>query len=94
MSSARRRTLARLCTWVWLTVLLLTAVALSACPDPRHELQTVVKVRDRTVVVRYEDGRLAEVLNDMDYELAPDQQVKVVENCDGRLHVAVAYAVR
>jgi hypothetical protein len=53
-----------------------------------------VKVRGTNVVVRYEDGRLAEVLNDMGYELAPDQEVKVVENCDGDLHVAVAYATR
>jgi hypothetical protein len=56
----------------------------------RNETQTVVKVRAGTVVVRYEDGRLAEVENDMGYELVAGQEVKVVENCDGALHVAMA----
>lgn len=70
---------------------LLAAVILAGC---RNELQTVVQCSDRTVVVRYEDGRLAEVLNDMEYELEPGQRVKVTENCDGDLHVVVAYAQR
>lgn len=62
------------------------------CSDPRRQTQTVVKVGESTVVVRYEDGRLAEVLNDMNYDLIPNQEVKVVENCDGHLHVVAAYA--
>ncbi len=68
-------------------VLLLAATA----PGCANDLQTVVETRANTVLVRYEDGSLAEVLNDMRYELAPGQQVKVVENCDGQPHVAAAY---
>ena len=60
----------------------------------RNELQTVVETRERTVVVRYEDGRLVEVLNDLRFELAPGQQVKVVGNCDGVPHVVTTYAAR
>jgi hypothetical protein len=59
----------------------------------RRRLQTVVDVRDQSVVVRYEDGRQVEVLNDMNWDLTTGQEVKVVENCDGRLHVAAAYAM-
>ncbi len=73
-------------------VLGLLTMASVGCSDPRRQTQTVVEVGKSTVVVRYEDGRLAEVLNDMDYDLAPDQEVKVVENCDGHLHVVAAYA--
>ncbi len=54
-------------------------------------LQTVVRVEQQRVVVRYSDGKVRKVLNDFGYELSPGQEVKVVENCDGRLHVAVAY---
>ncbi len=42
--------------------------------------------------MRYKDGHLAEVLNDMNYDLVKAQEVKVLENCDGYLHVVVAYA--
>ncbi|MEZ4649476.1 MAG: hypothetical protein R3E97_11980 [Candidatus Eisenbacteria bacterium] len=69
--------------------LLCAATLFAGC---RNELQTVVECSDTTVVVRYENGRLAEVLNDMDYDLEPGQQVKVTENCNGALHVVVAYA--
>lgn len=81
------------------TIALLAAgvAALALCmtaPACRDDLQTVVEVRETTVLVRYQDGRMVEVLNDMQYELAPGQQVKVTGNCDGNPHVAVAYAVR
>lgn len=66
----------------------------TTAPGCANDLQTVVETRANTVLVRYEDGRLAEVLNDMRYDLAEGQQVKVVENCDGQLHIAVAYAPR
>jgi hypothetical protein len=73
--------------------LLLASLLLLACGRrPSRRLQTVVSVRDETVVVHYEDGRQIEVLNDMNYDLVAGQEVKVVENCDGRLHVAAAYA--
>ena len=73
-------------------LLVCLGLTMFGCQDPRRELQTVVKLGTGTVVVRYDDGRLAEVLNDMNYELVADQEVKVVENCDGDLHVVVAYA--
>lgn len=64
----------------------------ATAPGCGNDLQTVVESRAHTVLVRYGDGTLAEVLNDMQYDLAPGQQVRVVENCDGQPHVAVAYA--
>ncbi len=70
-------------------------VALALCltaPGCGNDLQTVVETKQDTVLVRYKDGTLVQVLNDMRYELAPGQQVKVTENCEGYPHVAVAYA--